>query len=120
MPVYNPTKAVRDYSTTGGHLPGDEVVEGASKTVTRKWQGYPPENLKVVGKPDCENDPQLGSLHSTLTAKFEELAKDTETHLASMAVSFIEQPQYRLAGDCVEVSKTGRSTGARESRRPLS
>jgi CO/xanthine dehydrogenase Mo-binding subunit/aerobic-type carbon monoxide dehydrogenase small subunit (CoxS/CutS family) len=42
---------VRDYSTTGGHLPGDEVVEGASKTVTRKWQGYPPENLKVLGKP---------------------------------------------------------------------
>ena len=42
---------VRDYSTTGGHLPGNEVVEGASKTVTRKWQGYPPENLKVLGKP---------------------------------------------------------------------
>src|SRR5258708_18570899 len=25
---------VRDYSTTGGHLPGDEVAEGASKTGT--------------------------------------------------------------------------------------
>ena len=42
---------VRDYSTTGGHLAGDEVVEGASKTVTKKWQGYPPENLNVMGKP---------------------------------------------------------------------
>ncbi|MGE5327346.1 MAG: molybdopterin-dependent oxidoreductase, partial [Deltaproteobacteria bacterium] len=42
---------VRDYSTTGGHLPGDAVVEGASKTITRKWQGYPPENLKVLGTP---------------------------------------------------------------------
>ncbi len=42
---------VRDYSTTGGHLPGTEVVEGSSKTVTKKWQGYPPENLKVLGKP---------------------------------------------------------------------
>ena len=41
---------VRDYSTTGGHLPGNQVVEGLSKTVTRKWQGYPPENLKVLGK----------------------------------------------------------------------
>jgi CO/xanthine dehydrogenase Mo-binding subunit/aerobic-type carbon monoxide dehydrogenase small subunit (CoxS/CutS family) len=40
---------VRDYSTTGGHLPGDEVVEGSRKTVTKKWQGYPPENLKVIG-----------------------------------------------------------------------
>jgi putative selenate reductase molybdopterin-binding subunit len=42
---------VRDYSTTGGHLPGDDVVEGASRTVTKKWQGYPPENLSVLGKP---------------------------------------------------------------------
>ena len=42
---------VRDYSTNGGHLAGDEVVEGPSKTVTKKWQGYPPGNLKVLGKP---------------------------------------------------------------------
>ena len=41
---------VRDYSTSGGHLAGDEVLEGARKTVTRKWQGYPPENLNVLGK----------------------------------------------------------------------
>ncbi len=32
-------------------LPGDEVLEGAEKTVTKKWQGYPPENLNVLGKP---------------------------------------------------------------------
>ena len=42
---------VRDYSTSGGHLAGDEVIEGPSKTITKKWQGYPPENLKVLGKP---------------------------------------------------------------------
>ena len=42
---------VRDYSTSGGHLAGDEVLEGAQKTVTKKWQGYPPENLNVLGKP---------------------------------------------------------------------
>jgi len=42
---------VRNYSTNGGHLPGDEVIEGTQKTVTRKWQGYPPENLNVLGKP---------------------------------------------------------------------
>src|SRR5580698_6101323 len=41
---------VRDFSTSGGHLPGDEVLEGPQKTVTRKWQGYPPENLNVLGK----------------------------------------------------------------------
>ncbi len=42
---------VRDYSTSGGHSAEDEVIEGARKTVTRKWQGYPPENLNVLGKP---------------------------------------------------------------------
>src|SRR5580692_5076027 len=31
---------VRDYSTSGEHLPGDEVLEGAKKTITKKWQGY--------------------------------------------------------------------------------
>src|SRR5947209_5507694 len=41
---------VRDYSTSGGHSPGNEIEEGARKTVTKKWQGYPPENLNVVGK----------------------------------------------------------------------
>ncbi len=41
---------VRDFSTGGGHLPGDELVEGDERIVTRKWQGYAPENLNVVGK----------------------------------------------------------------------
>ena len=39
---------VRNYSTHGGHAPGDDLVEGG-KTV-KKWQGYPPENLNVIGK----------------------------------------------------------------------
>ena len=39
---------VRDYSTNGGHRPGDQLVEG--KNTIRKWQGYAPENLNVVGK----------------------------------------------------------------------
>ena len=42
---------VRDYCTSGGHLPGDEVIEGPQRMVTKKWQGYPPENLHVLGKP---------------------------------------------------------------------
>jgi CO/xanthine dehydrogenase Mo-binding subunit/aerobic-type carbon monoxide dehydrogenase small subunit (CoxS/CutS family) len=40
---------VRDYSTHGGHLPGDELIDGSHKI--RKWQGYPPENLRLLGKP---------------------------------------------------------------------
>jgi len=42
---------VRDFSTGGGHSPGDTIVEGDSKIVTKKWQGYAPQNLNVVGKP---------------------------------------------------------------------
>ncbi len=42
---------VRDFSTGGGHLPGDELVEGDEGIVTRKWQGYPPEDLDVIGTP---------------------------------------------------------------------
>src|SRR6266849_5493825 len=39
---------VRDYSTSGGHLPGDELIEGRRRIKTKKWQGYPPENLNVL------------------------------------------------------------------------
>jgi len=42
---------VRNFSTGGGHLPGDTLVEGDDKIVTKKWQGYPPQNLNVIGKP---------------------------------------------------------------------
>ena len=42
---------VRDFSTGGGHGPEDVLVEGDAKIVTKKWQGYPPVNLNVVGKP---------------------------------------------------------------------
>src|SRR5262245_17814198 len=42
---------VRNFSTGGGHGPEDTLVEGDEKIVTKKWQGYRPENLNVVGKP---------------------------------------------------------------------
>src|SRR5262245_12894457 len=42
---------VRNFSTGGGHGPEDTLVEGDQKVVTKKWQGYPPANLNVVGKP---------------------------------------------------------------------
>ena len=43
--------AIRNFSTGGGHGPGDTIIEGDAKIVTKKWQGYPPENLKIIGKP---------------------------------------------------------------------
>jgi len=42
---------VRNFSTGGGHGPEDTLVEGDLGIVTKKWQGYPPANLNVVGKP---------------------------------------------------------------------
>lgn len=42
---------VRTFSTGGGHGPEDTLVEGDDKIVTKKWQGYPPQNLNVIGKP---------------------------------------------------------------------
>src|SRR5579862_7579058 len=42
---------VRTFSTGGGHLPGDTLTEGDEKLTIKKWQGYPPQNLNLVGKP---------------------------------------------------------------------
>jgi CO/xanthine dehydrogenase Mo-binding subunit len=42
---------VRTFSTGGGHGPEDRLVEGDQKIVTKKWQGYPPKNLNLIGKP---------------------------------------------------------------------
>jgi hypothetical protein len=42
---------VRNFSTGGGHGPGDVLIEGDGRIVTRKWQGYPPVDLAVIGKP---------------------------------------------------------------------
>jgi hypothetical protein len=54
--------------------------------------------IKLIGKPPCENDPQTGSLCTALNAKFEDLVKELEAHVAVMAATFLEVPQYRLAG----------------------
>jgi CO/xanthine dehydrogenase Mo-binding subunit len=42
---------VRDFSTGGGHGPSDTLIEGDAKIPTKKWQGYAPQNLNIVGKP---------------------------------------------------------------------
>jgi serine/threonine protein kinase len=54
--------------------------------------------LKVVGRPDTENDPTMGSLQTTLIAEYERLTKETEGHLSMMAATFLEVPQFRLSG----------------------
>ncbi|MCZ2344326.1 MAG: protein kinase [Bacteroidales bacterium] len=53
--------------------------------------------LKLVGKPVLEPDIP-GTLAPILASKRKELAAEADTTLATIAVSFLEQPQYRLAG----------------------
>ena len=42
---------VRNFSTGGGHGPEDTLIEGDEKLVTKKWQGYPPDKCRLIGKP---------------------------------------------------------------------
>jgi eukaryotic-like serine/threonine-protein kinase len=54
--------------------------------------------LKLVGKPECEGELDSGSLFRALSARYDELVKEVETHVGIMAATFIEVPQYRLPG----------------------
>jgi serine/threonine protein kinase len=54
--------------------------------------------IKVVGKPNADTDADRGSLHAALATRYAAMNKDAESQLAQMAVTLIEQPQYRLAG----------------------
>ena len=53
--------------------------------------------LKLVGKPDAELAPP-GTLDGLVKTAAQKIAADADADLAVLAVSFIEQPQYRLAG----------------------
>jgi serine/threonine protein kinase len=53
--------------------------------------------LKLVGKPPSEQD-KAGALYGVLNDCGNQLAEKADKHLATLAVSFVEQPQYRLAG----------------------
>jgi hypothetical protein len=53
--------------------------------------------VKLVGRPEGDHDVP-GSLGTAIHAARQAFLKELETGLATVAVSFIEQPQYRLAG----------------------
>jgi serine/threonine protein kinase len=54
--------------------------------------------VKLVGKPDSEAGATTPSMKVFIEAETSKAALETEAHLSEIAVSFIEQPQYRLAG----------------------
>ena len=54
--------------------------------------------VKLVGKPDSEASAATPSMMVFIEAEASKATLETEAHLSEIAVSFIEQPQYRLAG----------------------
>ncbi len=54
--------------------------------------------IKLVGKPTVEAGGEPGSMAVVIDAAARQVLAVAEGHLATVAVSFIEQPQYRLAG----------------------
>jgi serine/threonine protein kinase len=63
--------------------------------------------IGLVGRPDAQDDSQRGALHAPLTAQYQQWVKDAETQLSLLTVTFIEQPQYRLAGAEEAVRQVG-------------
>src|ERR1700729_1055887 len=81
---------VRDFSTGGGHHAGDTIVEGDDKIVTKKWQGYPPQNLNLIGKPRVAM-PEVAMPRFMGTAMYA-----TRVHLPNMLwVKFLLSPHPR-------------------------
>jgi len=91
---------VRDFSTGGGHHAGDTIIEGDTKIVTRKWQGYPPQNLNLIGK-SRPAMPEVALPRFAGTAMYA-----TRVHLPNMIwVKFLLSPHPRATVKTIDVSK---------------
>ena len=73
------------------------TVEGSGRLNIDNVYDVFDQIIRLVGKPDAENGVP-GSLEETIKDSLQNFAPDAESRLATMAVSFVEQPQYRLAG----------------------
>ena len=97
---------VRNYSTGGGHGPEDTLVEGDQKFVTRKWQGYPPQNLNLVGKPHPPM-PEVGIPRVTGKAEY-----TTRVNLPNMLwVKLLTSPHPRARVKMLDASKAEKMPG---------
>ena len=97
---------VRDYSTGGGHGPEETLVEGDGKLVTRKWQGYPPRNLNLIGKPHPAM-PQVGIPRLTGKAEY-----TTRIQLPNMLYTkLLTSPHPRAKVKSMDVSAAEKMPG---------
>ncbi|MFO0824919.1 MAG: tubulin-like doman-containing protein [Gemmataceae bacterium] len=54
------------------------------------------ELLRIVGKPDVQDGSTPGMVTTPLGVRYEQLVREAEAHISTMAATFIEVPQYRL------------------------
>src|SRR5260370_42306977 len=83
---------VRNFSTGGGHGPADTLTEGDGKLVTKKWQGHPPVDLTIIGKP-------LAPLREVVEPRYRGTAEfATRIRLPGMLyIKFLRSPYPRAA-----------------------
>ena len=97
---------VRNFSTGGGHGPEDTLVEGDQKIVTKKWQGYPPQNLNLIGKPHPPM-PEVGIPRVTGKALYA-----TRVSLPNMLVAkILTNPHPRAKVKTLDVSTAQKMPG---------
>ena len=72
--------------------PNSSRVDGSTAAATLD------QLVKLVGKPDLEQSSGVPTLVTLIETTAKALLAESEKNLSSVAVSFIEQPQYRLAG----------------------
>ncbi|HET6574426.1 MAG TPA: tubulin-like doman-containing protein [Fimbriiglobus sp.] len=97
-------RVVRDQLREEPEAAFDAIVDGlrtrtpgSSRTAAAAACAVLDQLLKLVGKPDAEREAP-GSLEVAVQEREKKLVAEIERSLAAMAVAFIEQPQYRLAG----------------------
>jgi hypothetical protein len=91
---------VRNFSTGGGHGPGETLIEGDRKIVTQKWQGHPPVDLAVIGKPQAP-------LREVVEPRYRGTAEfATRIRLPGMLyVKFLRSPYPRAAIRSLETAR---------------
>ena len=97
---------VRNFSTGGGYGPEDTLVEGDRKILTRKWQGHPPVDLAIIGKPQAP-------LREVVEPRFRGSAEfATRVRLPGMLyIKFLRSPYPRAAIRNLDTGKAEKMPG---------
>jgi serine/threonine protein kinase len=98
-------QVVRDSLREAPELVFDAAIDnlrsrasGTNKMDAMAAVGVLEQLLKMIGKPEGDIDGVVPSIPQTLEEAVKEACREGEAQLSEIAGSFIEQPQYRLAG----------------------